>query len=115
MTAAAYMDYVELSESKTATLRSFYGAIWGWVFQDYGDAYAGCKDGHSEGEADGISAYTPTPTPTVILRAEDFEVARAAVLAASGELVGEDHVFLDGRRLHFREPAGNDLALWTKV
>lgn len=111
MSAAAYMDYVELSESKTATLRSLYGAIWGWVFQDYGDAYAGCKDGHSEGEAGEISAYTPTPTPMVILRADDLAVARAAVLAASGELVGEDRVFLDGQRPHFRDPAGNDLAV----
>jgi predicted enzyme related to lactoylglutathione lyase len=30
-------------------------------------------------------------------------------------VLGPDHVFPGGRRFHFRDPAGNELAVWTKT
>jgi predicted enzyme related to lactoylglutathione lyase len=36
------------------------------------------------------------------------------VIAAGGEIRRETFVFPGGRRFHFRDPAGNELAVWSE-
>jgi hypothetical protein len=51
---------------------------------------------------------------TVILYADDLEDAERRVVKAGG-VIGARHEFPGGRRFHFRDPAGNELAVWTKA
>ncbi|MCO4762041.1 MAG: VOC family protein [Myxococcales bacterium] len=114
MPSIAHVDYIELSAPATGPARAFYEQAFGWTFQPYGDAYAGFSDGVKEGEAGGINAMGEMKTPMVILYAADLEAARQGVIAAGGEILGPDLEFPGGRRFHFRDPAGNELAVWTK-
>jgi predicted enzyme related to lactoylglutathione lyase len=114
MPAVARVDYVELWSDSTAPMKAFYETAFGWTFTDYGPDYAGFSDGRGR-EAGGVSAGGPRFEPRPILYADDLEAAREGVLKAGGEILGEDVEFPGGRRFHFRDPAGNELAVWTKA
>ena len=51
--------------------------------------------------------------PGVILYAEDLEDVERRVTAAGGAIVTPAFAFPGGRRFEFRDPHGNDLAVWT--
>ena len=52
------------------------------------------------------------PTPLVVLHTVDREQARQTVLAAGGVLARDISTFSGGRRFHFTDPPGNELAVW---
>ena len=51
--------------------------------------------------------------PLVILYSDDLEASLAAVRSAGGTIVQEPFSFPGGRRFHFRDPSGNELAVWS--
>lgn len=53
--------------------------------------------------------------PLVVLEVDDLVQARAAIEAAGGRVTVEPFGFPGGRRFHFTEPGGNELAVWTPV
>jgi len=114
MPSIARVDYVELWAEATEPMKAFYESAFGWNFTAYGDTYSGFSDGFKEGEAGGVNANGPRVTPLVILYADDLDAARQGVVDAGGELIGPDHDFPGGKRFHFRDPGGNELAVWTK-
>jgi hypothetical protein len=105
------IDYVELPAGDLPATKDFYTSAFGWSFVDYGPTYAGFADaGLDGGLAAGEAAVTTVPL--VILRADDLDAARARVEAAGGEITAPTYAFPGGRRFQFRDPAGNELAVW---
>ncbi len=51
--------------------------------------------------------------PLVVFQVDDLDAARRAVVDAGGQVTVEPFDFPGGRRFHFREPGGNELAIWT--
>jgi uncharacterized protein len=47
-----------------------------------------------------------------VIQVNDLEATRTAVLQAGGTITVEAFDFPGGRRFHFREPGGNELAAW---
>ncbi len=43
----------------------------------------------------------------------DLDDALARVEAAGGKITRDPYDFPGGRRFHFRDPAGNELAVWA--
>ena len=54
-----------------------------------------------------------TGGPLVVLYSDDLDASLAAVEAAGGEVSTPPFGFPGGRRFHFRDPSGNELAVWT--
>jgi hypothetical protein len=105
------IDYVELPAGDLPATKDFYMSAFGWSFVDYGPTYAGFADaGLDGGLAAGEAAVTTVPL--VILRADDLDAALARVEAAGGEITAPTYAFPGGRRFQFRDPAGNELAVW---
>lgn len=52
--------------------------------------------------------------PVVILYAHDLEAMAAKVHAAGGVVVRPIFSFPGGRRFHFTDPSGNELAVWSE-
>ncbi|AEQ52881.1 glyoxalase family protein [Pelagibacterium halotolerans B2] len=50
----------------------------------------------------------------MILKAADLDAAEAAVRKAGGEITRQQFDFPGGRRFHFREPGGNEMAVWSE-
>ena len=108
------IDYLEITVSDMAAAKAFYTAAVGWEFNDYGPAYAGIRG--AEKEQGGLCEGEPRPGgPLIVLYSEDLEASLAAVQAAGGEVAREPFAFPGGRRFHFRDPSGNELAIWAKA
>ena len=106
------IDYVEFVVRDIARAKAFYGAAFGWEFTDYGPDYAGFNDGRLDG---GFTAGDPTPGgPLVITYAVDLADAQRRVEAAGGTIVKPAFAFPGGRRFHFSDPDGYELAVWSE-
>ena len=109
------IHYVELPSADLARSRAFYGAAFGWSFTDHGPDYLAFSDGRLEGGFARADAVSPAPGGVlVILRARDLDAARAAVAAAGGRILTEPYAFPGGRRFHFADPDGHELAVWSE-
>jgi predicted enzyme related to lactoylglutathione lyase len=108
------IDYIEFTVRDLAAAKRFYGAAFGWQFNDYGPEYAGIKGG--TGEVGGMhqSSEARTGGPLVILFSNDLEKSVAAVQAAGGKVVREPYAFPGGRRFNFTDLSGNELGVWSQ-
>jgi hypothetical protein len=43
------IDYIEFPCADTARVKQFYGAVFGWGFEDYGPGYTAFQDGRLAG------------------------------------------------------------------
>jgi predicted enzyme related to lactoylglutathione lyase len=106
------IDYVEIPVSDIAKTKAFYGGVFGWKFEDYGPAYTSFFDGRLAG---GFTTDRPAPVLGLLLviYAADLVAAQRSIEAAGGKVVRETFSFPGGRRFHFADPSGNELAVWT--
>lgn len=104
------VDYVELPGGELSQVKAFYGAAFSWTFTDYGPDYAAFEEG-----LDGGFAAGEAQKPLVVLYAHDLEAMEAKVRAAGGAIVKPIFSFPGGRRFHFTDPAGNELAVWSET
>jgi uncharacterized protein len=109
------IDYIEFAVRDLAAAKRFYAEAFGWEFNDYGPEYAGIKSG--DGEAGGMypSDQVRSGGPLVILYSRDLEQSLTAVKAAGGTVSKDTFAFPGGRRFHFLDPSGNELAVWSDV
>jgi len=106
------IDYVEFPGTDLAATKAFYGAAFGWTFQDYGPTYAAFEGQGADGGFQADAAATDGK-PLVILYAKDLEAMETKVRAAGGVVTKAIFSFPGGRRFHFVDPSGNELAVWT--
>jgi predicted enzyme related to lactoylglutathione lyase len=107
------IDYIELAVTDLAAAKQFYGAAFGWRFTDYGPGYAGIQgEGREPGGFREEEAVQPGG-PLVVLYSTDLDATLKAVRAAGGRIVKEPFSFPGGRRFHFADPSGNELAVWS--
>jgi uncharacterized protein len=109
------IDYIELNVRDLARTKAFYGKAFGWKLTDYGPGYCAFSDGRLEGgfATDGTPA--PGGGPLVILYADDLEAMQGRVESAGGKIVKAIFSFPGGRRFHFEDPDGYELAVWSRV
>lgn len=106
------VDYVELPGGVLPATKAFYADAFGWSFTDYGPDYAAFSEGLDGGfQAD--AAEGPIK-PVVVLYAHELEAMLAKVEAAGGVIARPIFSFPGGRRFHFTDPAGNELAVWSE-
>ena len=107
------IDYVEFETGKLSRSRKFFSEAFGWAYTEYGPDYLAIDNAGLDGGM-GSTAEKIAP-PLVVLKAEDLEGAQKAVEAAGGVIVREIFSFPGGRRFHFSEPGGNELAVWSEI
>jgi predicted enzyme related to lactoylglutathione lyase len=108
------IDYIEISATDLEKAKRFYGAAFGWKFSDYGPEYAGIQK--DNGEAGGLRQEKKVVTggPLVILYSQDLEESLKKVEGAGGKITKSPFSFPGGRRFQFKDPSGNELAVWSE-
>ena len=108
------IDYIELPATDLQRTKQFYSAVFGWAFEDYGPAYASFSDGRIAG---GFTTETPAPAQGLLLviYCSGLDAAQNKIREAGGSIVKETFAFPGGRRFHFADPSGNQLAVWSDV
>jgi predicted enzyme related to lactoylglutathione lyase len=106
------IDYIEIPVTDVASAKKFYADVFGWTFTDYGADYTSFADGRLTG---GLRKVDKRPGTGVLvaISAKDLEGTRARITAAGAKISKEIEAFPGGRRFHFTDPSGNELAVWS--
>jgi hypothetical protein len=110
------INYIEFPLLDAEATKRFYGSLFGWQFQDWGPNYVSFNGAGVEGGFNG-EAGTPVNAPgvLVVLYARDLPAMLEAIRQAGGKILRDIYPFPGGRRFHFADPNGNELAIWTEA
>jgi predicted enzyme related to lactoylglutathione lyase len=106
--------YLEIPSHDVAASKQFYGSLFGWTFQDWGPDYAAFSDAGVEG---GFNAGDGPDRPKAVLtviETADVEAMAAKVVEAGGAITLPIFRFPGGRRFHFTDPSGQELAVMQR-
>ncbi|WP_292899864.1 MULTISPECIES: VOC family protein [unclassified Nitratireductor] len=108
------LDYIEMPAGGGSidSVKAFYANAFSWSFTDYGPGYSAFSEG-LDGGFDGNPDGTDKPLP--VLFSENLEATLKTVEDAGGKIVKPIFSFPGGRRFHFMDPAGNELAVWSET
>jgi len=106
------IDYIEFSATDLEEIKKFYGSCFSWSFTDYGPEYTSFEDGRMAG------GFRKEETNTrngvlIVLYHVDLEGSKSRIQAAGGSISKDVFSFPGGRRFHFIDPSGNELAVWS--
>jgi len=109
------IDYLELPAVDLDATKSFYSKAFGWTFKDYGEEYCEFTDNKLRGGfyISEQTSSTENGSALVVIYAEDLEKTLKTVIASGGAIVRPIFSFPGGRRFHFSDPNGNELAVWS--
>jgi predicted enzyme related to lactoylglutathione lyase len=106
------IDYVEFGATDIAATKRFYTGVFGWQFTDYGPDYTSFGDGRLNGGFAKVENVT-AGGPLVVVCATDLETMQASIKSAGGKITKTIFPFPGGRRFQFKDPNGNELAVWS--
>ena len=106
------IDNIEFNVADIARSKEFYGEGFGWSFTDYGPTYCEFTDGRLTGGLTTLGPVRPGG-PLVILYADDLAETQARLERLGAAIVKPVFSFPGGRRFHFRDPDGYELAVWS--
>jgi len=105
----ARLNYLELPVADPIRAKTFYGAAFGWAFSDFGPSYAATMTGDTDLGLDASPDKVARPLP--VIEVDDLESALTAVEGAGGRVTVAIFAFPGGRRFHFADPDGHELAV----
>ena len=107
------IDYIEFPATDIAATKTFYSGVFGWTFTDYGPNYTSFADGRLSGGFT-TDARVATGGVLIVLYASDLPAIHANVVKHGGRITKEIFDFPGGKRFHFSDPNGNELAVWSE-
>lgn len=109
------IDYIEITVTDMAEARRFYEQAFDWQFNEYGPEYSGIRKAGGEAGGLRLDSEVIRGGPLVILYSRDLSVSVNKVRDAGGRITREPFSFPGGRRFHFADPSGNELAVWAEA
>ena len=107
------INYAELPADDLIATKEFYKTVFGWSFEDYGPEYSAFSDCGLDGGffTSKKRASTKNGSALIVIYSEDLESTQAEIKNAGGEIIKPIFSFPGGRRFHFTDPNGNELAV----
>lgn len=111
------INYVELAAKDLTASKAFFSEAFDWDFVDYGSEY--CAFDPATSGLDGgfyqadLASSAANGGALVVLYSKQLEETQNKVVDAGGTIVKPIFSFPGGRRFHFTEPSGNELAVWS--
>ncbi len=108
-----HINYVEFKAHNLEETKSFYSNVFGWKFTDYGPTYtafaeSGLDGGFEKTEDEIVNGAL------IVLYHTDLEALEPEIVKAGGTINKQIFSFPGGRRFHFKDPSGNELAVWSE-
>ena len=115
MRAENRIDYVEIPVTDLDRTREFFGALFGWEFQEWGPDYYSFSDGRLEGGLRRSEAPAPASGVLLVFYSDDLERDHARVQELGATISQDIFEFPGGRRFHFVDPVGTEYAIWSAI
>jgi len=109
------LNYVEFPATDIPATKKFFENAFNWKFEDFGPDYSSFSDqGLSGGfyKSD-LTSVASKGSALLVLLSEDLEDTQSIVENVGGKISTQIFSFPGGRRFHFIEPSGNELAIWS--
>lgn len=107
-----HINYLEFKANDLKRIKSFYENTFGWVFQDYGPDYISFSNSGIYGGFERSEKPIVNGVLTVLYHS-NLKKIKAAIVDSQGEISKDIFSFPGGRRFHFIDPSGNELAVWS--
>lgn len=104
------IDYIEFPSSNRPMTSAFFQAAFGWGVVSYGPDYDGITGAGIDSGVD--QASEKVLATMAIIHTDDLDAAERRVVSAGGVITRPQFDFPGGRRFHFREPGGNEMAVY---
>ena len=104
------ITYLELPSTNVSADKHFYATLFGWTFEDYGSDYAAFSNSGLDGGFNGGGEHQPK-APLPVLQTDNLVAMLDKVTFAGGTITLTIFAFPGGRRFHFTDPSGNELAV----
>ncbi|MDO6431399.1 hypothetical protein Q4E93_12415 [Flavitalea sp. BT771] len=105
------VQYIEFISKDISRAKKFYTKCFDWKFTDYGPNYTAFEGTYVDG---GFTPGEPVNgTVLVILYSNNIEATQQKIIAAGGVIVKDIFTFPGGKRFHFKDPDGYELAVWA--
>jgi predicted enzyme related to lactoylglutathione lyase len=109
-----HINYIEFKAKDLEKTKEFYSTCFDWSFTDYGPTYtsfsqSGLNGGFEKTENDIVNGVL------IVLYHKDLKLIKAKIIAAAGNITKDIFSFPRGRRFHFMDPSGNELAVWSDI
>ncbi len=106
------INYIEFKAKDLDKIKKFYIQSFDWTFTDYGPTYiafsnSGLSGGFEKTENEIINNVL------VVLYHKNLDLIKNKIIEASGKITKDIFSFPGGRRFHFIDPSGNELAVWS--
>lgn len=109
-----HINYVEFKAHDIEKTKAFYKECFGWSFTDYGPDYVAFSESGLEGGFERSEAPV-TNGALVVLYHKNLEEILEKIRAVGATISVDIFSFPGGRRFHFLDPSGNELAIWSEI
>ena len=109
------IDYLELPADDFDAVKAFYGKVFDWRFTDYGPEYVAVEGAGIDGgfyKSD-LKVSQANGSVLVVFYSEGLEATEGRVKEGGGTITKPIFSFPGGRRFHFTDPIGNEMAVWS--
>ena len=107
-----HINYIELQANNLEDIKTFYSTCFGWTFTDYGPDYVAFSDSGLQGGFEKTDKEVVNGA-LVILYHEKLEEIKNKIIESGGKITKDIFNFPGGKRFHFLDPSGNELAIWS--
>ena len=109
-----HIDLIEFpvkSAEQLKQTRDFFSSVFEWNYSDWGDDYS---DTTESGTSSGVNADGSATMPLTVIYSADLDKTKQLVIDNGGTIIADTYSFPGGRRFHFTEPNGSELAVWSE-
>ncbi|MCT4645716.1 MAG: hypothetical protein N4A74_12075 [Carboxylicivirga sp.] len=107
-----HINYIEFKAKDLEKVKDFYSKSFNWTFTDYGPDYTAFSESGLEGGFEQSDTEISNGA-LVVLYHENLELIMNRIIEWNGKISKDIFSFPGGRRFHFIDPAGNELAVWS--
>ena len=107
-----HINYIEFKAKDLEKIKEFYTKSFSWTFTDYGPTYVAFSESGLEGGFEKTENEIVNGA-LVVLYHKDLDFIKNKIIEFGGKITKDIFSFPGGRRFHFIDPAGNELAVWS--
>lgn len=109
------LNYVEWPASNIAATKAFFEQVFNWQFTDYGPDYTAFSNQGLDGGfyAAPLKSEADNGAALLVIYSDNLEATQTKIERFGGTINKPIFAFPGGRRFHFQEPSGNELAVWS--
>lgn len=106
------INYIEFKAIDLKKTKAFYNDCFQWQFTDYGPNYTAFANSGLMGGFE-LCEDPIMNGALAVLYHENLDDIMATIISKGGQISRDIFSFPGGRRFHFTDPSGNELAVWS--